>query len=67
VLVAPKPDDQQPHEDDEIYFVLEGSGTLTVEGEEIPVSEGDTAFVAAGDDHRFMGYETLVLFVVFAR
>ena len=65
--MAPKPDDQQPHEDDEIYLVLEGSGTLTVGGEEIPVTEGDTAFVRAGDDHRFTGYETLVLFVVFAR
>jgi hypothetical protein len=35
VLVAPpEPDRQQPHEDDEVYLVLEGSGTLEVEGEQ---------------------------------
>ena len=26
VLVAPEPDRQQPHEDDEVYVVLEGRG-----------------------------------------
>jgi mannose-6-phosphate isomerase-like protein (cupin superfamily) len=26
VLVAPEPDRQQPHEVDEVYFVLEGRG-----------------------------------------
>ncbi len=67
VLVAPEPDRQQPHEDDEVYLVLEGSGTLTVEGEELELSEGETAFVAAGDEHRFSRYERLVLFVVFTR
>ena len=34
VLVAPEPDRQQPHEDDEVYVVLEGRGTLQVEDEE---------------------------------
>ena len=33
VLVAPEPDRQQPHEDDELYVVLEGRGVLEVEGE----------------------------------
>jgi hypothetical protein len=31
VLVAPEPDRQQPHEDDELYVVLEGRGVLDVE------------------------------------
>jgi mannose-6-phosphate isomerase-like protein (cupin superfamily) len=66
-LVAPEPDRQRPHEDDEVYLVLEGSGTLTVAAEEVELSAGETAFVAAGDDHRFSRYETLVLFVVFTR
>jgi hypothetical protein len=30
VLVAPEPDRQQPHEDDEVYVVLEGGGVLEV-------------------------------------
>jgi hypothetical protein len=40
VLVAPEPDRQQPQEWDELYVVLEGRGTLDVEGEHIPVEEG---------------------------
>ena len=36
VLVAPEPDHQQPHEDDELYVVLDGRGTLTVEGKASP-------------------------------
>ena len=65
VLVAPEPDDQEPHDRDEVYVVLEGSGVLTVEGEEQRLGPGDAAFVAAGDDHRFSGYERIVLFVLF--
>jgi len=67
VLVAPEPDRQQPHEDDEIYLVLEGTGVLEVEGESVPVEEGTTVFVEAGADHRFTAYEHLAVFVVFAR
>jgi Cupin domain len=53
VLVAPEPDHQEAHEDDELYVVLAGSGVLTVESETIPVEEGKAAFVPAGADHRF--------------
>jgi mannose-6-phosphate isomerase-like protein (cupin superfamily) len=67
VLVAPEPDRQQPHEDDEVYVVLEGAGTLEVEGEQIDLREGQAAFVAAGADHRFVGYEQLAVLVVFER
>jgi mannose-6-phosphate isomerase-like protein (cupin superfamily) len=67
VLVAPEPDRQQPHEDDEVYLVLEGTGVLEVEGDSIPVREGNSVFVEAGADHRFTAYEQLALFVVFTR
>ena len=67
VLVAPEPDKQQPHEDDEVYVVLEGSGTLTVEGVDVRVKEGDAVFVEAGAEHSFTAYEQLALFVVFER
>jgi mannose-6-phosphate isomerase-like protein (cupin superfamily) len=65
VLVAPEPDRQQPHEFDEVYIVLEGSGVLEVEGVEIPLEEGGALFVAAGDEHRFIAYEHLALLVIF--
>jgi len=67
VLVAPEPDRQQPHEDDEIYVVLEGSGVLTVESEDVPVHEGGAVFVEAGAEHRFSAYEHLALLVIFER
>jgi mannose-6-phosphate isomerase-like protein (cupin superfamily) len=67
VLVAPEPDKQEPHEDDEVYVVLEGTGVLTVDGKEVRVKEGDAVFVEAGADHRFTAYEQLALFVIFER
>ena len=67
VLVAPEPDRQQPHEDDEVYVVLDGHGVLNVEGTEIPVAPGQAVFVPAGADHQFTGYEGLSVLVIFAR
>jgi len=67
VLVAPEPDRQQPHDDDELYVVLEGTGVLEVEGEEAAVREGSAVFVAAGADHRFTAYEHLSVLVIFER
>lgn len=67
VLVAPEPDRQQPHEDDEIYVVLEGSGVLDIAGERVELNEGQAAFVPAHVEHRFSGYEQLSVLVIFAR
>src|SRR5213083_705508 len=64
VLVAPEPDRQQPHEDDEIYVVLGGSGVLEVEAESVPVAEGSAVFVEAGAEHRFTAYEQLSVLVI---
>jgi mannose-6-phosphate isomerase-like protein (cupin superfamily) len=65
VLVAPEPDRQQPHEDDELYVVLDGTGVLRVEGEDVPVELGSAVFVEAGADHRFSAYEHLSVLVIF--
>jgi mannose-6-phosphate isomerase-like protein (cupin superfamily) len=65
VLVAPEPDRQQPHEDDEIYLVLDGRGTLEVEGEPAPLEVGEAVFVEAGAEHRFTSYEQLSVLVLF--
>jgi mannose-6-phosphate isomerase-like protein (cupin superfamily) len=67
VLVAPEPDRQQPHSDDEVYVVLDGSGTLEVEGERVDLQKDRAVFVPAGADHRFVGYEQLAVLVVFER
>jgi|SRR5581483_9443970 len=65
VLVAPEPDRQQPHADDEVYVVLSGSGVLDVEGTQVELREGHAVYVPAGAEHRFVGYEHLSVLVVF--
>ena len=67
VLVAPEPDHQQPHEDDELYFVLDGRGVLEIEGRPVPLERGQAVFVPAGALHQFTAYERLSVLVVFAR
>jgi mannose-6-phosphate isomerase-like protein (cupin superfamily) len=67
VLVAPEPDRQQPHADDEIYVVLEGTGVLEIEGTPVPLREGHAVFVPAGAEHRFTAYEQLSVLVIFER
>src|SRR5436305_6119506 len=67
VLVAPEPDRQQPHEDDEIYVVLEGRGVIDIEGTSVELREGQAVFVPAGAEHRFGGYEQLSLLVIFEK
>jgi mannose-6-phosphate isomerase-like protein (cupin superfamily) len=65
VLVAPEPDRQQPHDEDEVYVVLEGAGTLEVEGTATALTEGMAIFVPARAEHCFTAYEQLALLVVF--
>ncbi len=66
-LVAPDPDRQQPHDDDEVYVVLDGSGVLKVESESVPMGEGTAVSVEAGAEHRFSAYEQLSVLVIFNR
>jgi mannose-6-phosphate isomerase-like protein (cupin superfamily) len=66
VLVAPEPDRQQPHDRDELYVVLEGRGTLEVEGDLVDLKVGEATFVPARADHRLAGYEGLSVIVIFA-
>lgn len=66
VLVAPEPDRQQPHDRDELYVVLDGRGTLQIADDTVELEEGQAAFVPAGVDHVFTGYEGLSVLVIFA-
>jgi mannose-6-phosphate isomerase-like protein (cupin superfamily) len=53
VLSLGELDRQEPHTEDEVYYVVSGAGRITV-GEEIrDVREGSVVFVAAGIPHRF--------------
>lgn len=66
-LAAGAVDLQQPHTEDEVYYVIRGSATVQVGNEERRVATGDTIFVAANVPHRFHTItEGLDLMVFFA-
>ena len=53
VLPAGSTDRQTPHEEDEVYYVIDGLGVFTVEGADRTVQKGSVLYVKAGVDHRF--------------
>jgi mannose-6-phosphate isomerase-like protein (cupin superfamily) len=59
-------DAQDPHDQDELYFVVGGSATFLREAERMAVTNGDVLFVPAGDLHHFEDMsEDFVTWVVF--
>ena len=69
LYVLPKDDvdPQQPHTEDEIYYVVSGRATLSINGEDRPVQPGMVIFVETGAVHKFHSIiENLMLLVVFA-
>ncbi|HUZ79579.1 MAG TPA: cupin domain-containing protein [Thermoplasmata archaeon] len=48
-----KIDPQVPHDQDEIYVILSGSGFFVHDGVRQPFEAGELLFVAAGVPHRF--------------
>ena len=46
-------DRQKPHQEDEVYYVISGRGTIRVAGEDRKVRPGSLVFVGAGVEHRF--------------
>ena len=66
-LAAGAEDPQQPHTEDEIYYVVQGKGIVSVDGEDRLVQAGSTIFVGTSVEHRFHSItEDLTLLVVFA-
>ena len=67
VLAAGQDDPQQPHTEDEVYYVVGGRATIRVADEDRPVRPGSVVYVAAGVPHKFHTIEEeLSLLVVFA-
>lgn len=48
-------DTQEPHESDEVYYVVRGDGFLNINGKDHPVYEGMSYFVAKKISHYFHG------------
>ena len=67
VLPAGSIDTQDPHTEDEVYYVVRGQGRVQVGGEDEAVEPGTTVFVKALVPHRFHTItEELRLLVFFA-
>ena len=65
-LDAGATDPQQPHTEDELYYVVAGRGVVTVGADARPVVLGSVIFVGAGVAHRFHDIaERLELLVMF--
>jgi mannose-6-phosphate isomerase-like protein (cupin superfamily) len=58
-------DRQQPHREDEVYYVISGRGAIQVAGEDRPVKPGSLVFVEAGVEHRFHDIEEDLRVLVF--
>ncbi len=60
-------DPQQPHDQDEVYFVVAGKAEIEVGEESQKVEHGSIVYVPARVPHRFLNiYEDLKVLVFFA-
>ena len=64
-LSAGAKDLQGPHDEDEIYFVIDGRARLEIGGEERQVQRGSIVFVKASSEHRFVEIEEDITLLVF--
>jgi len=53
MLPAGAVDTQEPHTEDEIYYVIGGHASILVDQESRPVEAGSLVFVKANVEHRF--------------
>ncbi len=66
-LAAGSIDMQQPHSEDEIYYVISGSAAFRAGDQECPVQAGSILYVKANVEHRFHSIsEDLRVLVLFA-
>lgn len=66
-LAAGANDPQQPHTEDELYYIVAGRARIRVAEEDAPVEAGSLVFVAANVEHRFHTIsEDLTVLVFFA-
>ena len=67
MLPAGATDTQEPHTEDEIYYVINGHASILVDRESRAVESGSLIFVKANIEHRFHNItEDLRVLVIFA-
>jgi len=56
LVLQPGDDDtQEPHDSDEVYFILNGDGFLKIKNKDYPISENKIYFVGKKTKHFFHG------------
>ncbi len=58
VLQAGEKDTQEPHDNDEVYYIISGDGFLKIKDKDYGISKDKLFFVAKGVDHFFHGNKT---------
>ncbi len=67
MLAAGAVDMQEPHTEDEVYFIMSGRGFIQVDQQSRPVEAGSLVFVKANVEHHFHTItENLKVLVIFA-
>ena len=64
-LPAGAEDLQNPHDEDEVYYVLAGRARLQVDGEDRVVDPGSLLYVGATSEHSFVEIEEDITLLVF--
>jgi mannose-6-phosphate isomerase-like protein (cupin superfamily) len=58
---------QEPHSEDELYYVIEGEAKIVAGGTDYSVQEGSVVYVPAGMEHHFHSVKAdLKVLVIFA-
>lgn len=66
-LAAGSTDMQSPHDDDEVYLVLEGRARMRIDGTERAIGPGAVLYISATTEHAFFEIEEdMTLLVIFA-
>jgi mannose-6-phosphate isomerase-like protein (cupin superfamily) len=65
VVPAGGPDDQNPHAEDEVYYVVRGRAKIRVGDDDHPVQPGTVLFVPARAVHYFHDISEELILVVF--
>ena len=64
VLQPGEEDTQEPHQSDEVYFIIKGNGFLKIKNKDYPVEQNKMYFVGKEIEHYFHGNtkELIVLY-----
>ena len=66
-LAAGSKDLQSPHDEDEVYVVIQGRGRIKIEDRDVAIGPGSILYVKASSEHSFFEIEEdLTLLVFFA-